>query len=91
MEQSDYKAEGYGIEDCYPLQDDICPSCGVPYVDHKGLIPTCADLTIALQNQIAGRQEHASRPCPTHRWCEKTKRWVTGNDYCDSWEAVDSK
>jgi len=34
-------------------KDDICPSCGVPYVDHLGLIPTCAALRTAQADLAA--------------------------------------
>ena len=27
--------------------DHFCPSCGVDYIHHNGLIPTCAELQIA--------------------------------------------
>lgn len=28
----------------------FCPSCGVDYIEHNGLIPTCAELQIAKLN-----------------------------------------
>jgi hypothetical protein len=31
---------------------DACPSCGVPYVDHLGLIGTCADLLAARRELL---------------------------------------
>lgn len=31
---------------------DFCPSCGVDYIHHNGLIPTCAELQKAQQKII---------------------------------------
>lgn len=36
-------------EPCHPSR---CPSCGVPFVDHLGLIGTCAELMKARQENV---------------------------------------
>lgn len=36
--------ERHWREDKYPTAEPTCPSCGVPYTEHKGLTPLCAEL-----------------------------------------------
>lgn len=47
----------YGFCACKPNKKDCCPSCGVPYIEHLGLIGTCKSLQTFLKDSCEDDDE----------------------------------
>ena len=49
------------VADCTlpPVVEPSCPSCGIPYVDHIGLVGTCAELLKAKEQARLGWERNA--------------------------------
>ena len=61
------------------MSEQTCPSCGVPYVDHDGLIRTCA--------KLQSSPLWYDRPTGPGLWVSDNRNEMIGvsPEHCQSW------